>query len=399
MSRLSREQRENTPEPGGTAAPPLDVHVPAPGPDTGRASISGVPVVPADGEELQQAVLRHLYGIARSTGRPVYATVRDHRIGFAVPLRVDPDGSSRLTGEPVAMPGGDEVAEGGVPEAPAPGAPEAGVREVLVPGVSVAPEAPVPGVPVAPEAPAPGVPVAPEAPVPGVSEAAVQGSFGPPPVMPASGSAAEAEPEAAEGAVPTRTPAAGPAAAPAPVPPRFDVVAEAILGGEPTVGAGMPALLAEQVEKINEAVRSGRVAEASELADNTLNEAVRVLGAEHADVLRLRELSAYVAYLDGNPLRSFRLSLAVARVHHRARDAGAAYGNVQSAATAWRAVRDPLQGLDLGRELIGLWEELAAGDGPAAADIEELDSARARMTRLTGRAAARSAGGEDGGRD
>ena len=64
----------------------------------------------------------------------------------------------------------------------------------------------------------------------------------------------------------------------------------------------------------------------------------------------------------------------------------AAYGNVQSAASAWRAVRDPQQGLDLGRELIGLWTELTAEDGPAAEDIEQLESARARMGRLTERA-------------
>lgn len=48
-------------------------------------------------------------------------------------------------------------------------------------------------------------------------------------------------------------------------------------------------------------------------------------------------------------------------------------------------VRDPLLGLELGRDLIALWTELASEGGPAA-DEEELDSARARMDRLTTRA-------------
>ncbi|MGJ3560606.1 hypothetical protein ACR6C2_27420 [Streptomyces sp. INA 01156] len=42
-------------------------------------------------------------------------------------------------------------------------------------------------------------------------------------------------------------------------------------------------------------------------------------------------------------------------------------------------MRDPLRGLELGRELIELWTELAAEGGPAADEIEELESARTRM--------------------
>jgi hypothetical protein len=82
------------------------------------------------------------------------------------------------------------------------------------------------------------------------------------------------------------------------------------------------------------------------------------------------------------------VSLDLARVHRRQRDGRAAYGNVQSAAAAWRAVRDPLQGLHLGRELIGVWTELTADGGPAADDIEQLESARTRMGRLAERARA-----------
>ncbi|WP_346268464.1 hypothetical protein [Streptomyces sp. VN1] len=116
-----------------------------------------------------------------------------------------------------------------------------------------------------------------------------------------------------------------------------------------------------------------------------MTDASRTLGPEHPEVLRLRELTAYIAYLSGDPGRAFDLSLELARLHRRAGDAEAAYGNVQSAATAWRAVRDPEQGLELGRDLVGLWDELAAEEGPAAEDAEELESVRTRMGRLAER--------------
>jgi hypothetical protein len=175
---------------------------------------------------------------------------------------------------------------------------------------------------------------------------------------------------------------------PKPTPARgFDAVAEAVLGDEPMVTDGEgTAFLAEPMGRINEAVKAGRIEEAAGLAERTVDEAAGALGPDHPEVLRLRELTAYIAYLAGDPLRSFRLSLDLARIRHRAHDAEAAYGNVQSAATAWRAVRDPEQGLALGRDLIDLWTELATEDGPAVEDVEQLESARARMGRLTERA-------------
>jgi hypothetical protein len=168
----------------------------------------------------------------------------------------------------------------------------------------------------------------------------------------------------------------------------FDAVAEAMFGDEPLSAPGAPALLAEPVARINEAVKEGRIDAAAGLADQTVAEASGTLGPEHPEVLRVRELTAYVAYLAGDPLRAFRLSLDLAGARRRSGDAEAAYGNVQSAATAWRAVRDPAVGLELGRDLIGLWTELAAEEGPAAEEIEQLESARARMGRLTERARA-----------
>ncbi|WP_406394193.1 hypothetical protein OG806_28485 [Streptomyces sp. NBC_00882] len=172
---------------------------------------------------------------------------------------------------------------------------------------------------------------------------------------------------------------------PKPTPVRgFDAVAEAVLGEGLVVEDS--AVLAEPVERISEAVREGRTDAAAELAERVVGEASETLGAEHPDVLRVRELAAYIAYLGGEPVRAAEISLDLADLHHRAGDAEAAYGNVQSAATAWKAVRDPLRGLELGRDLLTLWTDLAAGEGPAAEDPDKLESARARMLRLAERA-------------
>ncbi|GGZ16022.1 hypothetical protein [Streptomyces poonensis] len=173
-----------------------------------------------------------------------------------------------------------------------------------------------------------------------------------------------------------------------PAPVREFAVAETVVEGGEADGAAVLSPLAEPITRINEAIRAGRIAEAAELAETATDQAAPMFGEEHPGVLRLRELTAYIAYLAGDPLRSCRLSLALARLRHRLRDPLAAYGHVQSAAAAWRAVRDPLQGLRLGRELLGVWAEIAADEGPAADDIEQLQSAHARMGRLAERARA-----------
>ncbi|MGW7268709.1 tetratricopeptide repeat protein [Streptomyces sp. NPDC054842] len=175
---------------------------------------------------------------------------------------------------------------------------------------------------------------------------------------------------------------------PKPTPARgFDAVAEAVLAPATEGGGTAPASPFEaDVARINEAVKQGRIEEAAGMAERTVAEASASWGPDHSEVLKLRELTSYIAYLAGDPLRSFHLSLDLARLHRRLGDPGAAYGNVQSAAAAWRAVRDPLQGLHLGRDLIGVWTELTADEGPAAEDLEQLDSARNRMGRLAERA-------------
>ncbi|WP_438947708.1 hypothetical protein [Streptomyces triticisoli] len=174
-----------------------------------------------------------------------------------------------------------------------------------------------------------------------------------------------------------------------PAPARgFDAVAEAVLGEDPRTATGGTGavLLAEPLARINEAVKEGRIDEAATLTERTVAQTSGTLDPDHPEVLRLRELTAYIAYLAGDPLRSLRLCLDLARIHRRHRDAEAAYGDIQSAATAWRAVRDPEQGLRLGRDLIGLWTELTTEAGPAADDMDQLRSARARMGRLAERA-------------
>ncbi|MEU7717439.1 tetratricopeptide repeat protein [Streptomyces tibetensis] len=456
MSRLSREKKREQKQAAHAATPaaPIDVHVPEAGTDVGGgaggasdgASVGGVPVFAAPGEEIQRAVLNRLHHIALATGHPVLATIRDERIGYVVPLQVDPDGSSHFTSEPVATtpperqrsgsadaltahepqhdrssgaatpppapphPPGDSathvlrpvpdsgrgsaptfrlraVPEPQPPEEPVPTFELRAVPESAQPAPEDAPPAAGPVAQPAPE----DAPPAPGAAMPPGTVAAPTGAFGPPPPMDARPLPVPEVPSAPR---PAPVPEDALIAAdpdPKPTPPRgFDAVAEAVLGDEPLTAPGdstAPALLAEPIARINEAVKEGRIEEAAGLAEQTLVQASETLGPEHPEVLRLSELTAYIAYLAGDPLRAFHLSLDLAGAHRRAGDAEAAYGNVESAATAWRAVRDPVLGLELGRDLIGLWTELAAEDGPAAEEVEQLESARARMGRLTARAA------------
>jgi hypothetical protein len=385
MSRLSREQKRESKRQRSAVGPgagPLEVWVPAPAGGSGSgATVGDVPVVVVPGETVQAAVLNHLHRLALAAGHPVLATIHDERIGFVVPLEVYGDGSSRYTGEPVRV----------GPPAEVPGA--SGVRATppAMPAIPPAMPATPPAAPPVPEPqPLPGaaathvlraLPESPRDAMPGVV-AAPTGEFGPPPVgltperpVPAmaamSGMDSEPEPE------PKPTPARG-----------FDAVAESVLAPvEEMEGA---AFLVEPVVRINEAVKMGRIEEAAGMAERVVADASRSLGPEHPEVLRLRELTSYIAYLAGDPLRSFHLSLDLARIRERHQDPEAAYGNVQSAAAAWRAVRDPVQGLNLGQDLITLWSELVADGGPAADDLEQLESARTRMTRLADRARSRS---------
>ncbi|MER7483879.1 tetratricopeptide repeat protein [Streptomyces sp. NPDC126510] len=440
MSRLSREKKREHKQAAHAATPaaPIDVHVPGAGTDVGGgaggmsdgASVGGVPVFAAPGEEIQRAVLNRLHHIALATGHPVLATIRDERIGYVVPLQVDPDGSSHFTAEPVATappepqhardvgattppepqharssgamappsepphPPGDSATHvlRPVPDRGRGSAPTFRLRAVPEPQPTeeVVPTFELRAVPESKEATPEDAPPAPGPAMPPGTVAPPTGAFGPPPPM-------DARPLPVPEARPAPRPAPVPEDAliaadpdPKPTPPRgFDAVAEAVLGDEPLTAPGdsvAPALLAEPIARINEAVKEGRIEEAAGLAEQTLVQASGTLGPEHPEVLRLSELTAYIAYLAGDPLRACRLSLDLAGAHRRAGDAEAAYGNVESAATAWRAVRDPALGLELGRDLIGLWTELAAEGGPAAEEVERLESARARMGRLTERA-------------
>ncbi|MFJ8995835.1 tetratricopeptide repeat protein [Streptomyces sp. NPDC102279] len=387
------------------------------------ATADGRPITAQPGEPVQAAILRHLHRLALAVGHPVLASVHDERIGFVVPLQVSVDGSSRYTGEPVRTPAHPEGTPPAPQAAPAPPpAPASASAPAPVPVRASEPAEPAqPAETVKPVTSAPSTVVlrkmrpqphfesepasepeylslpgggvtqvlrsAPE-PVP-----APLGRFGPAPVMdpvvePPSAPAPKPSAPAME-ALSLLAPEREPEPKPAPV-RGFDAVAEAVLApnpddSEPGQG-GTTAFYSEPVARINEAVRMGRIDDAAGTAERTVAAAAQALGEEHPEVLKLRELTAYIAYLAGDALRAFHLSLDLARVRRRLRDAEGAYGNVQSAATAWRAVRDPLQGLHLGRDLIGVWTELAADGGPAADDIGQLESARTRMGRLTERA-------------
>ncbi|MGW4107107.1 tetratricopeptide repeat protein [Streptomyces sp. NPDC004976] len=435
MSRLSREKKreqQQTAQPANRAAAPIDVHVPA-GAGAGArvASVDGVSVVAGPGEEIQHAVLARLHRIAIASGAAVLAVVRDERIGYVVPLQVEPDGSSRFTAQPDRLspvpPEREPAADAPGPErepdedrpthllrpVPEPQAPADPARAGdATPTVGLRPvSAAEPSPDVVPTFVLRSVPEPVEGTPPG-TVAPPTGAFGPPPSMDA-GPRQPAEPptgpDLPPSSGPTPLPSPGftsrpsrplPSAAtpgpdlafdpdPEPTPPRgFDAVAEAVLGDEPLTTSGSYHL-AEPMSRVNEAVRSGRIDTAAHLAEDTVERASVTLGPEHPEVLRLRELTAYIAYLAGEPLRAFRLSLDLALICRRTTDPEAAYGNVRSAATAWRAVRDPLLGLELGHELIALWTELATEGGAAADEIEELESARARMGRLTERARTR----------
>ncbi|MEU9975846.1 tetratricopeptide repeat protein [Streptomyces sp. NPDC051014] len=427
MSRLSRETKREAQQ-TDRSAEPVEVRVTG-----GAATVDGVPLFPAPGEEPQQAVLNHLQRLALAAGRPALATVHDSRIGYVVRLQVNPDGSSSFTGEPVRM-----AVPGAADPAPEPVRRPGRDRSAHALHAVAEPEPEA-----ADPAPAHRPPAAPAPRLLGTVQPPT-GVFGPPPVMDGS-SAPTAAPAPVPAVVPAPAPAVVPAPAPAPAPavvpapvvvpaqaltgsrpvprdegtgprvepvtappaplvepvgggvfdpdPRhtpargFDAVAEEVLGDEPvTVTAEGAALLTEPVSRINEAVRAGRIEAAADLAERTVAEAGATLGESHTEVLHLRELTAYIAYLAGDPLRAFHLSLDLARQHRRVGDGEGAYGNVRSAATAWRAVRDPEHGLRLGRDLIDLWAQLTTEDGPAAGEPEELESARARMARLTERA-------------
>lgn len=404
MFRLSREQKRELKRQRSAAGPgagPLEVRVPVPAGGTGGgATVGGVPVVVVPGETVQAAVLNHLHRLAHAAGHPVLATIHDERIGFVVPLEVYGDGSSRYAGEPVRVGPSAEVpavptplpavptpppAVPATPPVPPPVPPRDSATRVMRTVPDPVPEpGPLPGA-AATHAlhavPEPGRDV-----VPGVVTAPT-GQFGPPPTV---GPAPAPERKApAMEAMSVMDPEPEPEPDPKPTPARgFDAVAESVLAPVPeTEGA---AFLVEPVARINEAVKMGRIEEAGGMAERVGAEAARSLGPEHPEVLRLRELTSYIAYLAGDPLRSFHLSLDLAQVRRRHRDPEAAYGNVQSAAAAWRAVRDPVQGLNLGQDLIALWTELVADGGPAADDPEQLEKARTRMTRLADRARARS---------
>lgn len=399
MSRLSFEKRRGD--------QPVQVRVSA----TGTASVAGTPVLLAPDEDIHDAVLNHLREVATSHGTPIRATIHDDAAGCLVPLEISPDGTTRMTGEPTrlpAAPGTVQPPRGVFGPPPVmrgtEGEPIPGRRSRAASGtVNFRKPKTDPGYRAAPD-PGPGLTLG-AMPAPGPGPELVLGlepAPGPVPervldAAPASGTG----PELVLGAKPAPGPGPelvlglkpAPEAEPEPIPPsRFDAIAEEMLAevpvGETPDGAEVwTAALA----RVGDAVRDGEVERAAELASRAVAKASGALGPRHPEVLHLRELCAYIAYLTGDPARAFDLSLDLARKRAESGDPAAAYSNVRSAETAWRAVGDAEQALRMGRELIDVWTALAAKPGPAASDLRPLESAHTRMTRLTARAAAAEA--------
>ncbi|QNP70866.1 tetratricopeptide repeat protein [Streptomyces roseirectus] len=375
----------------GTVAPPTGVFGPPPVMEAAEER-AGLDEVPPDRGEEAPGRGQVTPGFDDAAGLSVGAPVIDAaaaglsegtpRIddtaagpGEGVPGRVEgtPGFDGGSAGPGASAPGFDEMPPGRREAASWPGDETAGQADGAL--LDAEPSSPSPSRDAfAPEARRPSVPPAPPgAPQPLAPPASLDTPPRPVPLVDPETVVAAREP------APKHTPARG-----------FDAVAEAVLGDDPRETDGAePGPFAAPVARINEAVRAGQIDVAVALAEQTVQEASTTLGADHPEVLRLRELAAYIAYLAGDPVRAFHVSLDVAWTHRRTGDPESAYDNVQSAATAWRAVREPVQGLNLGNELLGLWAALAAEGGPAAEDPGPLESARSRMLRLAERAAAR----------
>ncbi|KIF05406.1 hypothetical protein PL81_13155, partial [Streptomyces sp. RSD-27] len=110
----------------------------------------------------------------------------------------------------------------------------------------------------------------------------------------------------------------------------------------------------------------------------SVNAAAAQLGWESPEVLQLRELNAYVAFVAGDSRRAFHSSIEIARIRSGRNDPQVMQ-SVLNAAAAWLKVTDPEEGLRMGRDLIALWSTRPE------ADTTQLESARARMARLARR--------------
>src|SRR5690606_11498961 len=211
MARLSREMKREQQAAHTThrAAEPIEVRIPAAGEGAGAASVGGVPVAAAPGEEVQQAVLDRLQRMALASGQAVLATVRDERIGYVVPLRVEPDGSSHFTADPAPLAPPASPAQAPIAPASPPALPAHATDAPASPLVPPAHASDAPASPPVPPAHASDAPASPPVPPAHASDAPAS-----PLVPPAHASDAPASPPAP----PAHAPIAHTAPAPLPVP-------------------------------------------------------------------------------------------------------------------------------------------------------------------------------------
>ncbi|WP_327121988.1 hypothetical protein OG206_31505 [Streptomyces sp. NBC_01341] len=115
-----------------------------------------------------------------------------------------------------------------------------------------------------------------------------------------------------------------------------------------------------RVERIIEHARRQELHAAFVLAGALREHLTLRRGAEDELSLEARAIEAYIAYLRGDYLISTILALTVARIRCST-DLDRAVPEVARATAAWQRLRDEGQVATRGRELLHMWERLAAG--------------------------------------
>ncbi|MFF4244860.1 hypothetical protein ACFYY2_10345 [Streptomyces sp. NPDC001822] len=146
-----------------------------------------------------------------------------------------------------------------------------------------------------------------------------------------------------------------------------------------------------RVERIIEHARRGELHAAFVLAGALREHLTLRRGAEDELSLEARAIEAYIAYLRGDHLISTVLALTVARIRCST-DLSRAAPEVARATAAWQRLRDEGQVATRGRELLHMWERLAAGGLLHEESHHAMARAvRSRLARGVGHAGERAA--------
>ncbi|MGW1622376.1 hypothetical protein [Streptomyces sp. NPDC002172] len=144
-----------------------------------------------------------------------------------------------------------------------------------------------------------------------------------------------------------------------PPPPPTPAPPAAVRPAAPLVPASLvPAPLAARMKRLVDDVAVRELEQAYELASTLRRRLAQVDGGTHPYVWEVRALESVLARLRDGRRQTVALALAVARVRCRGGDPRAADA-VARAAAAWGALDDARALHGHGRELLGLWDELA----------------------------------------